>query len=132
MKLERVTGFPKGFTTVGYWYFSKPGNKGKLTIQVHKMKDWRHELAVWGHEAIEAFYCWLFRITTEEADKFDQQYEEWYKDGTKPLTDEPGCDPACPYHRGHMLGIVWEECVIFATLADWKKYEAECNEIMGI
>lgn len=130
--MQRVVGFPSGFTTVGYWFWDRPGNRGRLTIQVHRMNDWRHELAVWGHEIIEAAYCKLARVTTEECDLFDNMYEQWYRDGTKPKSEEPGCDPKCPYHRGHMWGIVWEEIVIFATMASWEKYESECNKIMGI
>lgn len=133
MRLQRVSG-PEaiGFTTVGYWYWSKPCNKGTLTVQVCKMNDWRHELAVWGHELIEVFYCWLFRITTEQADKFDAYYEECYERGIKQPDEEAGDDPDCPYYIGHRLGVAWEYFCIFITFASWTKYYAECNRIMGV
>ncbi len=96
------------------------------------MKDWRHELAVWGHEIIEVVYCWLFGVTTEEADKFDSFYEEEYAAGRISPDKEPGHDPRCPYHVGHMLGVIWEHVCIRLTFASMLKYEKECNEIMGI
>lgn len=132
IKLETVKSFPSGFTTVGYWKFSEPENKGTLTIQVMHLSDWRFAAAVWGHEIVEAIYCWLFHITTEEADKFDIMYEDGYKTGKYTLDMEPGHDPSCPYHVGHMLGVVWEHFCIRLTFASWEKYEAECNRLMGI
>ena len=132
IRFERVTSRPHGFVTVGYWSWDKPDNKGMLTIEVVKMQDWRHEFAVWGHECIEALYCKLFNVTTEVADAFDETYEAGYADGSIPLTKEPGHDPRCPYHWGHMLGVVWEYVCIYGLLASWKKYEVECNHIMGI
>jgi hypothetical protein len=131
IRLERVNFRPGGFTTVGYWKWTLPHNKGTLIIQVHKL-PWRFELAVWGHELVEVFYCWLFGITTEEADKFDSFYEQEYEVGRIPKTAEPGCDARCPYHWGHMAGIVWERICIYGTFASWKKYEIECNRVMGI
>lgn len=117
---------------MGYWYWTRPGNRGQLVIQVMRMKDWRHAAAVWGHECIEAFYCWFFHITTEAADKFDLMYEDGYRTGKYKLSQEPGHDPACPYHWGHMLGVCWEHVCIRLLFASWSAYNAECDFLMGI
>ena len=120
------------FTTVGYWWFDQPNNKGTLNVEVVKMCDWRFELSVWGHELIEILYCWLFSVTTEEADEFDAYYEQCYIDDSISKEKEPGHDPKCPYHWGHMAGVCWEYICVYGTFASWKKYEAECNRIMDI
>jgi hypothetical protein len=132
IKFQRVISKPHGFTTVGYWSWSQPKNRGILTIEVVQMRDRRFELAVWGHECIEALYCWLFGVTTEEADKFDIFYEGEYAAGRIPLTSEPGHDRRCPYHWGHMIGVAWEYVCIYGTFASFKKYGAECDRIMEI
>lgn len=120
------------FTTLGYWWFENPDNKGALHVEVVKMSDWRFEFSVWGHEVIEVLYCRLFHITTEQADKFDQYYEDCYAAGTISKDKEPGHDPKCPYHWGHMAGVCWEYICILITLASWEKYLNECDRLMGI
>lgn len=132
IRFQRLTQGQQRFTTVGYWYWSETGNKGTLVVQVTRMGDWRHEFAVWGHEMIEAFYCWCFRVTTEQADKFDESYERGYSDGSISKEMEPGHDPRCPYHVGHMMGVFWEHVIIRLTLAKWSNYERECNLLMGV
>lgn len=132
IKLVRLNGRHPDFLTVGYWFWSQPKNRGTLTIQVSKMKDWRHEAAVWGHEVLEAIYCKVFGVTTEVADRFDAFYEQEYEAGRIPKTTEPGDDRRCPYFYGHQLGCIWERVCITLTFANWARYCEECNEIMGI
>lgn len=132
IKFKTVDSRPHGFVTVGYWSWSEPNNKGTLTIEVARMSDWRFSAAVWGHEILEALYCWIFRVTTEEADEFDKAYERGYADGSIPLQNEPGDDPLCPYFRGHRLGVFWEYLCIYATFAGWNRYASECDRIMEI
>lgn len=126
VRFKRCSLAEMPFTTLGYWAWSKPHNRGTLTIQVIPMSDWRHEAAVWGHEIIESVYCWLFRITTESADEFDARYERGYADGLIPIEREPGDNPDCPYHIGHMLGVFWEHVFIRISLAGWSRYERAC------
>lgn len=132
IKLRRIDQKEQKFTTLGYWSWSKPGNKGTLTVQVSRMGDWRFEAAVWGHELIEVFYCWLFRISTEEADRFDAFYEAEYNAGRIATTQEPGDDRKCPYYVGHSAGVAWEHFWIFISFCRWSKYVQECDRIMGI
>ena len=135
MKIEIIdkSEMPKAAgTTVGYWMFSRPRNKGRLTIFVLKTSDWRFTLAVLGHEIIEAFYCWFRGITTEECDKFDIMIEAEYDSGKKPASEEGGFDKRSPYRWGHILGAGWEYIAIYGTFASWKKYINEMNKLMGI
>ena len=120
------------FTTIGYWWFEEPENRGTLNVEVLKMSDWRFEAAVWGHELIEILYCWLFRVTTEQADAFDQFYEDGYAAGTIAKSKEPGHDPKCPYHWGHMAGVLWEHICVYGTFGSWHRYSQECDRAMGI
>lgn len=131
IRFQRTESAPMGFTTVGYWYWSEPKNRGTLTIMVCRL-PWRFEAAVWGHELIEALYCKLLGITTEEADAFDEYYERQYELGTISKIEEPGDDPRCPYHRGHRMGVWWEHLWIYMTGGGWRKYDAACNKVMGI
>lgn len=132
LRIERVDATPQGWTTVGWWGWSEPNNHGTLTIQVSRMKSRRYMAAVMGHEILEAAYCKLFKITTEECDRWDQWVESEYASGSIPKTVEAGDIRACPYFWGHQLGIIWEYLCIYGTFASMRCYEAECNRIMGI
>lgn len=132
MKLQRVSQSEQRYTTLGYWWWSKPGNRGELTVQVSRMRDWRHELAVWGHELIEIAYCKLFRVTTEVCDAYDSWFELKYKSGEVPPTVEAGDQKGCPYYIGHRMGVAWEHFCIFVTFAGWNNYVRACEEQMGI
>jgi hypothetical protein len=123
---------PMGYTTVGYWAWDQPNNKGQLRVFVARMRSKRHFIAVLGHELVEVLYCWLFHVTTEQADAFDEMYEAGYKDGTIPLAREAGHDKKAPYHAGHMLGVCWEHFWIAVSFASWKAYNDECDLIMDI
>lgn len=135
LKFKRIASLselPIVTTTVGYWAWSRPKNKGTLTIYVHRLAKRRYELAVWGHELIEALYCWLFRKTTEQCDVFDEWMEGQYQLGNYPLTFEGGFHKKCPYRWGHILGAAWEYVCIYGTFAGWRGYEKSCNAVMGI
>ena len=138
IKLIRTDGPPQGYCTVGWWGWSKPNNKGTLTIEVAKLPDWRFSLAVILHEGIEALWCWLRGVSTETCDSFDDWMESEYSSGRIPKTFEGGCHKDCPYRVGHWLGMRLEDITIFLTFpfTRWKNamrlYEIECNKVMGI
>lgn len=129
MRIRFNIGTNLPFTTVGYWAFDGLCNTGTLQIYCWPLSKKRYRVAVIGHELIEAFYCWCFHITTEECDRWDSKFEQWYKDGRASIEQEPGDAPDCPYHRGHWLGCLWERVCITLTFAGWREYVAECNSI---
>lgn len=122
----------KYVTSIGYWYWTQPKNKGELIVEVSRMKSKRHVAAVIGHELIEAAYCKIFGITTEAADAFDDWMDVEYETGKYPLSYEGGFHPKCPYRIGHILGVVWEYVCVYGTFASWSSYERECNALLGI
>ena len=132
IKLHITDGKPHGYTTVGYWMFDQPNNKGTLHLEVAKLPDWRYSLAVIGHEFIEAVFCWLFNRTTEECDVFDDRCEREMESGARDPYKEPGFDSESPYYGGHVMGSWWEWFVIHLTFASWTRYNQACNEAMGL
>lgn len=129
IRLNIGTKLPVHFTTVGYWKFDGLCNTGTLQIYCVPLAQKRWVAAVVGHELIESLYCWWFKITTEQCDRWDSEFEKRYRGGTSPVEMEPGDDPQCPYHWGHLLGCVWERLCIALTFAGWKDYTAACDLI---
>ena len=132
IKFHSTDGPPHDYLTVGYWFWDEPKNTGTLHIEVAKLPDWRYSLAVFGHEFVEAIYCWMRGITTEECDVFDDKCELEFIAGTRDPRVEPGFDGLCPYRNGHILGSWWEWFIIHVTFASWKKYDTACNKVMGL
>jgi len=132
IRFVRTDGKPGGYTTVGWWGWSLPNNKGTLTIEVSKLGDWRFEAAVLGHELLEALYCKLAGVTTEVCDAWDDWVERQYENGSISKEVEGGDIRACPYYWGHQAGVLWEYVCIYGTFASFEKYEAECNRVMDI
>ncbi len=129
--LVTVNGQP--MTTVGYWFFHGKNNRGPLEIQCLALGSKRFDMAVLGHELIEALWCKLRGITTEECDAFDEQCEREFAAGTRDPMIEPGFDHEhCPYYLGHGMGSWWERLYITVTLANWQEYDRACNRVMGI
>src|SRR5438093_1086338 len=96
-------------TTVGFWWFDEAG---QLHIEVKPLPDWRYSLAVIGHEWLEAVWCRLRGVTTEQCDRFDEMCELEFDEGKRDVNIEPGFDKTCPYRFGHVLGSWWERFVI--------------------
>lgn len=132
IKLVRTDSKPHGYTTVGWWGWTELMNRGTLVVEVSKLPDWRYSLAVIGHEFIEAAWCKLFRIYTEECDAFDDWMETQYASGNVRSDFEGGFHEHCPYRTGHVLGSWWERFVITVTFASWKSYDRACNDVMGL
>jgi hypothetical protein len=123
---------PEAGTTCGFWRWDQSRNKGTLHIYCVPLSKRRYRWAVLGHEIIEAVYCKLFRVTTEEADRWDIAFERSYEVGEFPYSFEAGDHPDCPYFFGHRLGVAWEYFCVYCTFADWADYERDCCAAMGI
>lgn len=132
IKVNRVDTKPHGYTTVGWWGFTGPANTGTLVIEIAELPDRRFYWAVLGHELIEAAWCWVCGITTQECDRWDTWFEGEYEAGRISKAVEAGDDRRCPYYVGHQFGIVWEYLCIYGTFASWTGYGNACNRLMGI
>lgn len=104
------------YDTCGDWQLID----GILKIDVSQMADWRHECAVAIHEAIEAIACTANGITQEAVDAFDM--------GPGADLDEPGNDPAAPYHAEHMVATEAEKALIAAMGIAWAEYDAAVGD----
>lgn len=132
MKIEVKTQNIKAFqfTTIGHWYFTHSDNT--LHVQIATMSDDRYWWAVLFHELIEFAWCRKNGVTTAVADRFDEWFEEQYRLGVIPKSEEAGFHRACPYRGGHVWGARFERAVIFILGANWKPYLRECDSLMGV
>jgi hypothetical protein len=114
------------FTTLGHWAY----DEWELNIWVSDEICWQNKVLVIAHELIEVAVCINEGITTEECDKFDALFESEYDAGIWTKDIEAGYDKRCPYRKGHIWGGRFERLVCWILGGDWKKLNAECNELM--
>lgn len=104
------------------WFWDADGN---LQVRVSPMSDWRREVLLGFHEAIEAVCCRYLGVSQQSVDIFDQQF-----DAAHP--DEPdlnaGDDPLAPYDRAHTLATCCERALAFALNVQWGDYDRELGE----
>ena len=101
------------YDTVGDWPSPVSGIQHFF---ISSMKKRAYEVAVFTHELIEEEWCTENNITPQIVDDWDMLYTGKY-------TDDPGADPKCPYHKGHMLGLKAERFVIEKVFnLSWKEY----------
>lgn len=96
-----------------------------LTIFVSRMGDWRSELAVAVHEAVEAVACLAADINQMDIDLFDMEYE---KKRTADDVSEPGDSHDAPYFTQHVAATFVEREVCARLSLDWKKHEENVND----
>lgn len=89
---------------------------GKVWFKVSDFGQPDYEMAVSLHELVEKHLKDKAGITDEQVDAFDLNYKGPY--------DEPGLDPACPYHKQHMQADAIERAFVLACNQDWIAYEA--------
>lgn len=99
------------------WQWDKDGN---LHVKISPLADWREEVLLMVHEAIEALICKHQGVSQEAVDKFDQAY-----DAAHP--NEPdlnaGDDPLAPYDRAHTVATACERMMAFALDVQWGEYD---------
>lgn len=104
------------------WYYDETGN---LQVRISPLKDWRHEVLLQFHEAIEAVICKHLGISQQAVDKFDQQFDLEHP-------NEPdlnaGDDPLAPYDRAHTLATACERAMAFALDVQWGDYDRELGQ----
>lgn len=127
INIEFIPHDQQRYETCGDYYFDKDG---VLQIRISKMKVEIHELAVLIHELTEmAILRHEGKVSFEDIDKFDFEFEEKRERGEVGEEDEPGMDVDCPYRNQHLVATSVEMAVIAAAKVSWKEYE---DEIYGL
>lgn len=101
------------YPTVGDWFSRWPDYV--LQVRVSETGDSRYNALVAVHELIEALLCEARGISEESVTAFDVAHPEM---------DDPGGDPAAPYHREHTFATQIEMLLAEELGVDWDEYEA--------
>lgn len=96
------------YPTAGDWEWL-PDGALKLTVPGYGTQE-EGALLILLHELVEAYLCRRDGISDEAVTKFDVE---------NPLLEEPGDDPAAPYHRQHMIAMAIEKEAAIALSVDW-------------
>ena len=115
------------FTTLGDWW---EDNRGRFTIAITDMGDWRYEFIVLMHELTEWGICQARGVSTKDCDNFDARWEEDIRAGFVSPEVEPGCAKRAPYHKGHMWGIRAERFFCWLLGVKWSEYCEECDRLL--
>lgn len=133
--IETIPHSEQRYPTVGDWQWKtvdqlglvKPStidsSEPVLHIKVSQMSDWRYEVLVGLHEAIEAILCKQASVTEQEVDAFDFNFSLAHFEG------EPGDDQHAPYHTQHMDATMIETFVADKLHVDWAEYEKEIDSL---
>lgn len=99
-----------------------------LHIKVSQMSDWRYEVLVGLHEAIEALLCKQAGVDEAQVDNFDLGWEDNRVMGQESYS-EPGNHPNAPYHRQHQFATAVENALALELDVNWSTYEAEVDSL---
>jgi len=101
------------------WFWDENGD---LQVRVAPMSDWRREVLLGIHEAVEALVCKHTWVSQEAVDNFDREY-----DNTHATDCNGGDDPLAPYDRAHTLATCCERALAFALDVQWGDYDRELS-----
>lgn len=128
--IETIPHDQQRYDTVGDWQWEDITNANPpeqlLHIRVSKMSDWRYEMLVGIHEAVEALLCKRSGITEEQVDAFDLSYKHVRQPGNR---SEPGDDPHAPYFQQHQYATRIERQLSLALNVNWQLYDEEVNNL---
>ncbi len=114
------------YPTPGDWLYDAEDHV--LEVRVSKMGDWRSELAVAIHEAVESVMCLEKDVTEAEVTAFDMQFEKERADEKHRETDEAGDDDRAPYHDQHIAATFVEKEVCAQTKIPWTEHDKNVQE----
>ena len=117
--IETIPHDQQRYCTAGDW-IEQPG--GDILIRVSELGDWRYNMAVGIHEAVEALLCRNDGVSQADVDAFDMAFSE-----DQPIpwaSSEPGDERAAPYARQHCFATAVERMLIGAFGLSWADYEA--------
>jgi hypothetical protein len=126
IKHIKITVIPHAlqrYETVGDWQIAGD----TLNIDVSDLGDWRYNMMVGIHEAVEAVLCHANGITQARVDAFDIAFEK-----ARPLLciDEPGDDARAPYYKQHQLATGVERMLGAEMGVSWHEYE--CSDLEAL
>lgn len=120
------------YPTVGDWWIDAKG----WHFRISQLPKRRYELLVFIHEFTELTLCRLTRVAQARVDAFDMAYEARRR-GKKVLIpgkadsvlfDDPGDDPAAPYHYQHLIASAVERAAAALLLVDWRTYNKAIDD----
>lgn len=103
------------------WYWDA---KGDLQVRVCPMSNWRYEILLAIHEAVEAIMCRHNGVTQKSVDDFDAEF-----DRTHDTDVEAGDDSDSPYVREHCFATAIERILCAELDVSWKKYDDELKKV---
>lgn len=105
------------YETVGDW----EDVNGSWQIRVSNMGTWQYAFLVALHELVEMALCKARGVVEADVTQFDLDFEA---QRTPENDDEPGHDPAAPYHQEHVFAesIERQMCAEFGI--PWATYDA--------
>jgi hypothetical protein len=122
IQVEFISHKAQRYDTCGDWVFEGD----ILHIWVSRLGNWRMELAVAVHEAIEAMLCDEAGIEEPDVVAFDLAYEAKRLPGDD---SEPGDSPEAPYREPHQKATPIERYLIESLGIPWDEYEAKVNSL---
>jgi hypothetical protein len=102
------------------WFWDKDGN---LQVRVSPMGDWRYEVLLGIHEAVEAVCCMDAGVSQAEVDAFDLEYDK-----THTFDVDAGDEPLAPYARQHCIATAVERILCAELGVNWKLYDDTLKE----
>ncbi len=114
-------------TTGDYWWVrdkSDPLITTMLVVKVSEMPDERMSFLVALHEMVEAYLCEQRGIAEPDITAWDKAVPD-----DSPYADDPGHDPAAPYHKEHVFAECVERLVARELGVNWPEYEAACEAL---
>lgn len=103
------------------WFFDENGD---LQVRISHLSDWRREVTLGIHEAIEAILCKHNGVPQEAVDAFDTEYERTH------VSDlNSGDDPKSPYQREHCFASAPERMLAAELGINWADYDRELDEL---
>jgi hypothetical protein len=123
INIQTINHEEQRYPTVGDWWVDSDGT---WQVRVSKMSDWRYEVLVAIHELVEMAWCQWHGVSEQAVTDFDIEFEHEREPRN---VDEPGDDPAAPYHHGHQWATGVERFVSLMLGVDWKAYEAAVESL---
>lgn len=108
------------FGECGDWFYDAEDHH--LTVFVNRMEDWRSEIAVAVHEALEAVMCIDADVDQTDVDAFDKTFYQ--------MNDSAGLagdSSDAPYFNQHVAATFVEKEICHQTKLDWNQHDKNCE-----